>query len=85
MIDGVYLVAEAIRAEQKAAEEAAGKVDKTSNLDKSPEDPVTAITGGKKKAKKKTEPEPQTEPEPGKTDGDDEPADGDGSDNSKEE
>lgn len=84
MIDGVFLVAEAIRAEQKAAAEAAGKTEKTVNVDKSPEDPLTAITGGKKKTKKKTEPEPQTEPEP-KTEpegNDDEP---EGDDDKKEE
>lgn len=83
MIDGVFLVAEAIRAEQKAAAEAAGKTEKTVNVEKSPEDPVTAITGGKKKTKK-TEPEPQTEPEP-KTEpeGDDDKPEGD--DDKKEE
>lgn len=55
MIDGVHLIAEAIRAEQKAAAEAAGKAAQTVNTTKSEDDPLTAITGGKKGQSKKTD------------------------------
>ena len=55
MIDGVHLIAEAIRAEQKAAAEAAGKTAQTVNTTKSEDDPLTAITGGKKGQPKKTD------------------------------
>lgn len=64
MIDGVHLVAEAIRAEEKAKAEAEGKTAKKNNVTKSEDDPVTAITGGKKTKKtKKADPEPDPEPE----------------------
>lgn len=80
MIDGVHLVAEAIRAEQEAAAKAAaGKTDKTLNLEKSEDDPVTAITGKKNKKTKKTEPDPKTEPEKDpEGDQDDDPDDPEG-------
>ena len=80
MIDGVHLVAEAIRAEQEAAAKAAaGKTDKTLNLEKSEDDPVTAITGKKTKKTKKTEPDPKTEPEKDpEGDQDDDPDDPEG-------
>lgn len=55
MIDGVHLIAEAIRAEQKAAAEAVGKTAQTVNTTKSEDDPLTAITGGKKGQPKKTD------------------------------
>ena len=55
MIDGVHLIAEAIRAEQKAAAETAGKAAQTVNTTKSEDDPLTAITGGKKGQPKKTD------------------------------
>ena len=85
MIDGVHLVAEAIRAEQEAAAKAAaGKTDKTLNLEKSEDDPVTAITGKKNKKTKKTEPDPKTEPEP-KTDPEGEPDDPDDPEGDKKE
>lgn len=64
MIDGVHLVAEAIRAEEKAKAEAEGKTAKKNNVTKSEDDPVTAITGGKKTKKtKKADPEPEPEVE----------------------
>lgn len=85
MIDGVHLIAEAIRAEQKAAAEAAGKAAQTVNTTKSEDDPLTAITGGKKgqfkKTDKKEDPADGTQQDDKKED----PADDTQQDDKKEE
>lgn len=86
MIDGVHLIAEAIRAEQKAAAEAAGETAQTVNATKSEDDPLTAITGGKKGQPKKTDKKEDPAADTAKQDNEQEdPADNTQQDDKKEE